>query len=237
MIEIHSHILPGVDDGAKDLEESMAMIDMYVAEGVTDIIATPHYISKSEFDNSKVLEAYETLSKAIVAKGYKINLYLGNECYLDEGLVEQTDDDWYSLNHSRYVLVEFYYRMPISQILNLIYSLKLKEYVPIIAHAERLIQQVNPYEVITELVNNGCYIQINTSALTSKHKRQETKLVHKMFKYELVHFVASDAHNSRLRLPRLKMAYNIVRKKYGQLIADNVFIYNPQQIINNEIID
>lgn len=235
MIDIHSHLLSQLDDGAGSIEETKDMLNMYITEGITTIVATPHYIyGDDKYNNEYLVIEFNKVKQIIEDDALPLTLLLGNECFLDENIVQALHESkCYTINHTKYVLVEIYNRASTTQIENLIYKLMLRSYNPIIAHPERLYERKDAFSIINKLVDKGCYMQVNVRTLTRKKYNKERKLVYKMFKHQLVHFVATDAHNNSNRKPELSEGYSIVAKKFGQDVADNVFIYNQEKVIND----
>jgi len=223
VIDIHTHILPNVDDGSPDLDTSIDLIKNEINQGVTDIFVTPHYykyrgyLSSSE-QNKKI---FDELVDKVNELNLKINLYLGMEVYYTIDMLKLLDDNTLStMNHSKYVLIEFSLNKELESIPEAINNLTAKGYVPIIAHPERYpyLTNIREYEFIKKM---GALIQINASSINGYYGRKVKKFVLNLIKNNLVDFVASDIHS--FRTSKLLDAYHIVKKQFSEEIANKLF--------------
>lgn len=233
MIDIHSHILFGIDDGARTIEESMAMLRLASNNGTKAIIATPHYSRNKYFYK---LEEYDklfvTIIKEIKKEELSIKIYQGQEAFLDEYLLEDLlSGKCKTLNGSRYVLIEIFSNVSFQIIKKMLFDILIKGYVPIIAHCERIIKKKKDYNKIIELREMGCLLQINASVLLKRNKPFLRRWLIKRIKDETINFISSDAHNTTYRNPILSSTYKLVEKKVGISIANKIFIYNPERIL------
>ena len=227
MIDIHSHILPFVDDGCVSLEHSIQMLEKAIDQGVTDLILTPHYKRVFPTTPEQIKKEFDVLNAEKNARNLPINLYLGHEIFMHKestGLL--LEDRLLTLNGTKYVLVEFKVR-EFSDIVERIYELVKAGYKPIVAHAERYNYfTIQDAQEVKEL---GGYIQVNAGSIKGKQRKSWKKRVRKLFKYSLVDFVASDAHEHRDNV--MKKAKRWVRLRYGKNVAEKVFIENAKEII------
>ena len=196
MRDIHSHLLPGIDDGSKSFEESIDLIEQLAEFGVTDLILTPHYVYESEYNcpNKKKLELFEELNKRIDEKGIDINLYLGNEIYFSDNLLELLQsDEIYPLNNSHYLLIEFPMTFMPKEAKNVFEELMDNGYTIILAHPERY----NFLEIdeIKEFVDMGILLQGNYMSLFEKYGKRAKKVLKKLLKKGWISFLASDIHH------------------------------------------
>ena len=227
MIDIHSHVLPFVDDGSDELQKSLAMLRKSESAGITDLILTPHYRHKYNESVEKLKSEFESFNRIKNDEGINVNLYLGQEIYykpqtkklLQEGRL-------LSLNDTEYVLIEFRFD-EFCDIAEAVYELATAGYVPIVAHAERYryFSIVNAEEV----KSLGGLIQINASSINGFLGHRCKKRTKNLFKNGLVDFVASDAHYNRKN--NMTKAYAWVKRKYGQQTAEKVFMLNAEKII------
>ncbi len=232
MVDIHTHIIHKVDDGAKSIENSISMIEMAKRAGTTDIICTPHY-RKGYFETAKgeIENCFNELIER--AKDLNVNLYLGQEVATNRVVNELIKSgSVFTLANSRYVLLEFDYNNFVD-ISNVCFELKVCGFVPIIAHVERY-TYVDASDV-EEFIDSGALIQINASSVVDGIFAKYRKKVDKYLKLNLVHFVASDIHSGRKYL--LDKAYLAIKKKFGKERADKLFIENGKKVINNEFIE
>lgn len=228
MIDCHCHMLPGVDDGAKDETMALAMIEKSYNDGVTHIILTPHFRKFDEGKRLKHKTVFENLKLSVKQKGIPVELYLGREVYYKDNLLEQTKN--LAIDGSPYVLVEFSTTME-QNIEEIIFNLKVSKLKPIVAHVERY-----PYlkkEDYHQIRLTGGLLQVNAGAIKGFEGFGKRRLVKFLLKNQLVDIVASDAHNLSNRKPNLKNAYKTVLKKYGKAYADLIFFENPKKIIDS----
>ncbi len=224
MIDIHTHILPFVDDGSKNMDYSISLVRESAKIGVTDIICTPHYRDNYRKTPSELLDAFEIFKGKIQRRNIPVNLYLGQEIYAGRELKKMLEEKAVlTMNGTKFLLVEFDFNEP-AEILETVYELKILGYKPIVAHLER-------YDYVTmqdayEIKKMGGYIQVNAESLLSIRTR---KFVNKMFAQGFVDFVASDIHVARKNF--LAKAQKYVRKRFGNDAAEVVFELNPRKII------
>lgn len=239
MIDIHNHLLYGLDDGARTIEETKQMIDISHQDGITSIIFTPHYIhNKNNYNLIQMQTKFDEIKKWVEALEPPIKLYLGHEAFLDETLIEDlVKGKCKTLAGSRYILVEFYKRTPYSVVRNLLFQIELNGFVPIIAHCERLVQNKEDLKLLLSLKEKGCLIQINAGTILKPDNRWQKRWLYKLIKNKTISFISSDAHNLDTRKPGLKLTYNLIAKKFGEQIAQDIFVNNPNQIILNQEIE
>ena len=235
VIDIHSHIIPNVDDGSPNLETSIFLIKEYIKQGVTDVICTPHF-RRGMFETSRedILFNYNLLKKEIEEQNLDINLYLGQEIYLRRySSLDKIfkENRVFSMNDKKYLLLEFSYTNEID-ISEIVFSCKLKGYTPIIAHIERY--EYVGLEEANDIVEAGGLIQVNASSVIGKHGGRIKKKVKKLIKNDLVSFIASDIHSNRKNY--ISKTYNYVSKKFGEKLANELFFTNASRLIgeNNE---
>lgn len=240
MYDIHCHILPGVDDGVKNLQDSLEMCKIAWEDGVNTIIATPHYIDKeSEIDPLHLLDKVDSLNREIKGKSFGLNILPGMEIFIAPDLAKLYEDGKIiTLNMKRYMLIEFplYNSLP-TYLFDMIFSLELKEVTPVIAHPERCNVIIENPGILYRFIEKGCIIQVNAGSIEGKFGTTVQKTADTLLKHNMVHVIASDNHSSSSRMSRLKNSYDIVSKKYGVKLAEDLFINNPLKIINGEEID
>lgn len=229
LVDIHCHILPGVDDGAPDMETSRAMIRDAYEQGVRYIIATPHYRPEMfEPSMKKVIRVYHELRN--YAEEVGIGLRLGCEYYRNEQMIRHLDKKLRpTMLGSRYVLTEFSTNDSFVTVRNYIYELITKGYRPIVAHVERYFCCQEP-ERIQKLKKLGAQIQINADSVLGYEGHTIKKICAGLMKDDLVDFIGSDAHNLEGRKMNLGKCATYVRKKMGQDYAEEIFVDNPRRI-------
>ncbi len=232
MIDIHSHILPFVDDGCSMLEDSMHLLEHAIEQAVTDIIMTPHYRQPYFPEKDNLKTEFEKFKNYVKDKGLNINLYLGEEIYLSKNYKDLLKQDKVlTLNGTKYVLVEFNICTDF-EMTEAIYSLVKLGYKPVVAHFERY--TFVDVSIASEIKNIGGLIQVNSGAIVERLNFKAKRRVKKLFEKNLVDFVASDAH--RVRKYSMRKAYDLVEKKYGKEIAEKVFYLNAKEIINSQTV-
>jgi protein-tyrosine phosphatase len=227
MVDIHTHVLPFVDDGSQSVEDSLALLTECARQGVTDIILTPHFRGEYALDKEQILEHFAQFKNQVKQSGLNINLYIGREIAItDEFKSEFLLGKYLTLNSSKYVLIECSFNK-FTDIAEVVYELKSMGYLPIVAHFERYMYV--DLDMAYEIKRIGGYIQVNAGSFVGKQKRKYVKFVKALFKNGLVDFVSSDIHFNREVL--LSKAEKYVKKKYGEQVSNAVFNDNAQKII------
>lgn len=225
MIDIHSHILHSVDDGSRNLEQSLAMLKEEENQGVTDVVLTPHYRVDYLPKSDDIRLKFDELKKCAEQSGISVNLYFGQEIFSFEGVEDALKDGKVlTMNGSKYVLVEFSPKR-VYDIPETVYMLVKNGYIPIVAHIGRYFYA--NIETAREIKELGGLIQINASSIcgSSAYKRKAFALI----RAGLVDFVASDVHYNRKNY--MLKAYKKVEKKFGKETADKLFTENAKAII------
>ena len=234
MIDLHSHIIPNVDDGSRSLEDSVNLIKESIKLGITDIVFTPHFesIPNRMIPNININESFNTFKKLLEDENLNINIFLGNEITISDNLIKDLKNSkCLSINGSKYILFELDFFAAEEEIGELIYELELAGYSVIIAHAERYMYA--DYKYIEMLVCEGALIQINATSIITKHPFLR-KFIMKLIKNNLVHFVSSDVHFGREN--KMLEAYQVVAKKFNKDIANKLFIENPRKVLLNQVL-
>ena len=230
MIDIHTHILPGVDDGVQRLEESLQILKAFEASGVKTVFVTPHVAPKRGYLNTteSLTPGFESLVKATIQEGINVDLILASE--IDEA------DDMYQLLDSiprmndHTVMVDFGMRK--ADIESVIYELKVRGYQTIIAHPERLFYMT--IEQVRNLKKQGALMQVSAPHLIKYGSISAQKLAMKMLKEQLIDFVGTDIHQSSFLDDALEKAYKVVKKKVGEGYAALIFNDNAARLLNDD---
>lgn len=236
MIDIHCHILPGLDDGPTNLESSIKMAHLAEADGIKTIIATPHFNDEFYSGNTKerIMSEVKNLQKEYSNEGIDIELIPGCEVGMSVELPELLRRDVVmTLNSGSYMLIELpAYKIPIycEQILFELQVLGIK---PIIAHPERNIEIQNDIEIVKRLFRRGILFQTDAHSLLGLWGRKVKRLAWNMLNENLLSFVASDAHSVRSRQPVLRKAYETVANEIGFVKARKLFQGNADMVIAN----
>jgi protein-tyrosine phosphatase len=226
MIDIHCHILPGLDDGPESFEMSSAMAEMAIADGVTHIIATPHASADHPFIPNLVQQRRDQLQEMFQDR---LTLATGCDFHLSfENLQEiRFDPERFTLNQKNYLLVEFAdFSIPPS-LDQALHELQLAALNPIITHPERNPLIRSQPERLFRWLRQGCYVQLTAQSLSGRFGRAAQEVSEEWLDAGAVHFIASDAHNLTSRPLRLKEAFDQMAKTRGQEMAEALFIENP----------
>lgn len=231
MIDIHSHILPGLDDGAASLEESVKMCRMAADDGITHMVASPHCNVRFPFDpetnKSKIAELQAAVGETPqILPGCDFHFSYENLRAVRE------DRNRFTINGRNHLLVEFDEMVIPRNIRQIFFELLSADIVPVITHPERNYFLQNHPEVLYDWVQAGCSVQITAQSVMGKFGPQAQKAARKLLEHHLVHAVASDAHNTTSRPPRLTPCHEEIRKKYGDRTAEELFRANPQAMID-----
>ena len=234
MIDFHSHIIHGVDDGAKSLDVSLEMLKIAESEGVEYICATPHFIPKEyEITRGKYIEKYDSLVLASKEENLKIKILSGLEIYMHPNLPKlYKEKRIWGINGSEYLLIE----LPMGQFPryteDVFYELMLLGVKPILAHPERNIKIMENHDLIVSLIKQGVLMQINAASLLGDYGKKVKKTAHQFVKKNMVHILGSDGHNITSRKTRIKTAFDIVKDKNEPMY--NWISQNQTNIINNK---
>lgn len=238
VIDVHSHILPGVDDGARDGKSAARMLRIASEEGIDAIVVTPHFVNGTDKEKTLLIKKrYAVVRKWLKERYPDMVLYLGNELYYSDGIIEALDQGIaLTMNGTKYVLVEFPVYVEFPYIQKAVQRLLYAGYIPIIAHVERY-ERIRKRTDIEELVDMGAYIQVNASSIIGKHGFSEKRYIKGLLKKHLVHFVGTDAHNSKDRKPEIMDCINYLVKKFGMEEARRLLEENPDKMLRGEEID
>ncbi|MGV3078958.1 CpsB/CapC family capsule biosynthesis tyrosine phosphatase [Streptococcus sp. 32226D021BW] len=242
MIDIHSHIIFGVDDGPATIEESIELIKLAKNQGVRIIVATSHR-RKGMFETpEKIIKAnFIKLKEAVQEKYPDLRLCYGGELYYSKSLMEKLEKRKVpSLNASRYILLEFSMNTPWKDIQKAVNEVNLLGLTPVLAHIERYDALAFNADRVNELIDKGCMTQVNSShvlkpSLIGDRSKEFKKRVEFFLENDLVHCVASDMHNTTSRPPYMNAAYKIVKEEYGEDRAKALFKKNPLMILKNQV--
>lgn len=195
MFDIHTHILPNIDDGSSSLERSIEMVEDAIKQGITDLILTPHfdtYFNKCKF-NVDYQREFNAFKEEILKRNLPINLYLGNEIYYTKGVMKYLiNKKIFPLANTNKVLLEFSFTDERIKINDIIEEFQKEGYQIIIAHAERY--YYSNYKLIKNWRENGALIQVNASSF---YEKKTKKLAIKLLKENLIDYIASDVHSFR----------------------------------------
>ena len=232
MIDLHSHILPELDDGSQSLEESLAMARMAVQSGVTVMVATPHCMDDRA---QQVYAAWRLLREALRDTEILLKLYLGMEIFGTADTVRLLRAGrLFPLNGSQYPLIEFSFRSTGEEETQILYQVLRAGYRPLVAHPERYgYVRENP-ELINLWTKMGCLLQINRGSLLGRFGPGAQRMAAELVERGFVTAVATDAHSPRVRTPWMKDIQTLLSQEYSPQLARKLLLQNPQHILRNE---
>ena len=233
-IDVHCHMIPGVDDGAKSYEQAYAMVDIAYRHGIRDIIVTPHFMPEGKNATPEIIGArVDKLQAYADGKHYDMNMYTGNEIYFHEEAIELLEQGKIcTLADSDCVLVEFSPMDDSRYIRNSLAELQNMGFQPIIAHVERYMSLISPpFDKIEELKDMGILIQVNAGSITGFFGKQSKTVAEKLLKKELVDFIGTDAHSDGGRAPRMKECLEILNKKCKPSYVEALLYRNAETYI------
>lgn len=235
MIDIHSHVLPGVDDGSPDFEVSLAMLAMAAEHGTTAIVASPHSNLEYRWDEER---NRQLLAELRARNQSQIEIHLGCDFHLSYENIEDAlrNPRKYTIAGTRYLLVEFSDYLIFPNTSQIFADLLAAGMVPIMTHPERnaLLQQRLP--ALTEWVQMGCAIQVTAQSVLGDFGKRARKFSETLLDSGLVHFIASDAHDLERRPPILEDCYPVIRKGWGEESAERLFRLNPAAVLANTVL-
>ncbi|MBL8564359.1 MAG: capsular biosynthesis protein [Hyphomicrobiaceae bacterium] len=235
MIDRHCHILPGIDDGARDRSVSLEMARAYVAQGVTHVACTPH-ILPGLYHNSglQIRTAVAELQDSIDAEGLPLRLLTGADNHVVPNFVAGLQSGHLlTLANSRYVLVEPPHHVAPPQLDSMFFNILIAGYVPILSHPERLTWIEHKYSLMQQLAAHGVWMQITSGSLNGRFGRRALCWAERMLEEGLVHIVASDAHAPFRRPPDLAEGRQFAARRVGELEAEHLVVTRPNAILNN----
>lgn len=236
MIDIHHHLLFGLDDGARDLETSIAMARFAANEGITHVVCTPHANSEYDFNPAINAEKIAVLRERIAAENIPLTLGLGCDFHLSYDNIQSAlkDPIRYSINGLGYLLVELPdFGLP-QGLTETYYELQLAKQTPILTHPERNQTLQADHKRLMGWLRGGLLVQVTADSVLGKMGKKAEQMAHQLLEKRWVHFLATDAHSTRSRPPRMREAHALVAKKYGQSYADLLCIHNPTAAFNGQ---
>lgn len=232
-IDIHSHILPNMDDGSRSLGQSVSMLHIACEEGIGLMIATPHNMpGKGCPDRALVREAAERLAEQAAREDIPVKILFGTEYYYREEVLELLEaEQGITLGSSNCILVEFDPMVDRIYFRNALRNILATGYRPVVAHVERYGKVMEDISLLHDLKKMGILLQVNALSVTGENGRQTRKAVRKLLKDTLVDFVATDAHSDGRRAPYMAKCAEVLYRKYGRSYADALLFGNAERLI------
>jgi protein-tyrosine phosphatase len=235
MIDLHTHILPGIDDGARDLNMSLEMARLAVADGIHTMACTPHIYPGLYLNNAQgIALARDALQNELQQRGIALNLVVGADVHLVPDLLTGLREARVpTLNHSRYLLLEPSHHVAPPHFEESVFQLVVAGYTPVITHPERLTWIEGHYDVFVRLIKQGAWMQVTADALTGLFGSRAQYWGEKFVAEGHTHILASDAHSSSRRVPRLSAGLAVVEKHLGKAEAQRMVLDRPRAILDN----
>ena len=233
MIDIHSHILPGIDDGARTMDESIDIVQELADQGVTGVIATPHYITDTYYvsnkKNNEVLLA--RLRGALSDAGIAMDVWLGNEIFIDREIIDLLRQNIVStLGGTDYILVEFSLNEEYPNYADVLGDLMNKGYKVVLAHPERYALMQQDYDTLEELCDMGVLLQCNIGSFIGQYGKVAEKLAVRLAKENRIFAMGSDIHHARGD-KRIMRAMKKLRKYYDAAGLERISVKNPSKVV------
>lgn len=239
-VDLHSHVLFDVDDGPKTIEDSIRLCEIYIQNGYSAVVATPHHVRGTKYMPSPELlrERKEALEQALQEKGMQLSIYCGMEVRLEEGIVEGLlNNKILSINDTRYVLVE----LPLSEFpsytLDLMFRLQTEGYIPVLGHPERNPGVIEDISLARKLHENGVIMQINKGSILGEYGEQIMNTAKKLIREGIVDVISTDSHRAKGRNPSLENVEDILNNIVGTNNTELLMKKNPNAIINNNDVE
>lgn len=216
-VDIHSHLLPGIDDGAKNLDDSIALIEKLKRRKITNFRITPHVLGNVwENSSSTIKQKEEEVKQALLEKGHDdIHIHAAAEYMLDDHFSKLLENDDILPLKDNYVLVEMSFFNAPYNLDDLLFQIQLKGYIPVLAHPERYNYYHNNMAQYEKLINTGCLFQLNLLSLTEQYGKPVTKVAHELLKRGMYTYVGSDIHHAR----HIHLMNSIATKKNKKLLT------------------
>jgi protein-tyrosine phosphatase len=232
MVDLHHHLLPGIDDGSPDLSTSVAMARMAADDGITHVVCTPHASDHWSFSPAAVAEHLAELRAALETERIALTLGSGCDFHLSYDNIEEafTHPTKYTINGSRYLLVELPDIILRAGLGETFHNLRVSGMTAILTHPERNPTLQKDLDRLASWLRDGLLIQVTASSVLGKMGKEAEKMAHRLLENRWVHFLATDAHNINTRPPQMRAACDLVAKKYGEAYANALCTINPQAV-------
>ena len=241
MTDIHSHIIPRIDDGSRNIVESLEMLAAAFESGVDAIVATPHCNIPDvcgNYENEDIEISFEILSAAANRAGIPIKIYRGAEIYATEYLPELLEDGRVrTINGGKYFLTEFPFDELPDYAFDVLYRCLELGFVPIIAHPERYEFVLYDWQIAYEFVKMGCLLQVNKSSFFGDFGQEQRLCAEQLAHHNLIAAVASDAHSADVRTTEMGRTREYLIRKYGTEFSKKLLELSPSRIVNGADLD
>jgi protein-tyrosine phosphatase len=234
LIDLHSHILPYWDDGSDSWATSLSMLREGAADGIREVVCTPHIMSKKDFDAEEtILLLYQELKQRAQAEKLDLKIHLGAELWIQPDIDFSRRIATYNHNQ-RYFLVEFPMNLIPDYVAKTFFDCLVHDLTPVVAHPERYIKILADPAKAYDFVDRGALLQVNAGSLLGIFGQSVKHTAMQLIDHHLVSVVASDAHDPKTRPLKLKSAYDLVAKRWGAETSHRLFVENPRRILHGQ---
>ena len=239
MIDVHSHILPNIDDGSRSIDETFNLIKEAKEAGFEGIICTSHYMENYyETDRPEREVWINAIHENLKNKNIEMNLYLGNEIYMSDNIIKLLEDGKATtMNDTSYVLFELPLNVEPMNLYDMVYEMQQYKIVPILAHPERYsFVQTDP-ELIYDLIDKGVLMQANYGSIVGQYGKKAQMIVQKFLENNMIHMLGTDAHRQNTIYPKIPEILVELKSLIGEEKLNELTTINPELVINNKRID
>ena len=240
MIDLHVHILPGLDDGPRDMSDALEMCLQAVEDGTTTIVATPHmYNGVYDVRREDVLAGVEELRRCVSAAGIALTIVPGADIHIETDLCSHLRDGTIVTvgDTGKYVMLELPHDVMPQGLLAFLFSVQLAGVTPIISHPERNFEVQSDPDVLLPIVGAGNLLQVTAGSITGSFGERPEACAHHLIERRMAHLVASDAHSPKRRRPLLSPARAVVGEMTSAEEAEELFVQRPRKIIAGEYVE
>lgn len=239
MIDFHTHIIPNIDDGARNIDETISLIKEAKEAGFNEIILTSHYIENYYETNVPERNMWvQAITENLKNKGIKIKIYLANEIYLSDNMMQLLIDGKAStINDTCYVLFEMPLNVEPMNLYNVIYTLQENKIIPVLAHPERYTFVQKDPELIYDLIQQGVLMQANYASILGYYGKNAQFMVKKFFENNMIHFLGSDVHRPNTIYKMIPEAMEKIEEIIGEQKLEELSTTNPMLVLNNKKIE
>lgn len=237
--DMHSHILPGVDDGAPDMQTAMQMLSMAYEEGIRRQFLTPHYIpGKNQYKPEDLERIYSELKKKAGTEFPEMQLYLGNEIYYTPGVAELVKKrEIHTMAGSRYVLVEFDVGALYEEIYGAVKEFLQIRMIPVIAHVERYQSLTGQRAYLREIRESGACLQVNARGVPGGIFDANARWKRQMLTGDMISFLGTDAHDASDRRPAMREAADWISRKTPGTESEKILWKNGESVVENRYLN
>ena len=239
MIDVHSHILPNIDDGSRSIDETFNLIKEAKEAGFEGFICTSHYMENYyETDRPEREVWINAIHENLKNKNIEMNLYLGNEIYMSDNIIKLLEDGKATtMNDTSYVLFELPLNVEPMNLYDMVYEMQQYKIVPILAHPERYsFVQTDP-ELIYDLIDKGVLMQANYGSIVGQYGKKAQMIVQKFLENNMIHMLGTDAHRQNTIYPKIPEILVELKSLIGEEKLNELTTINPELVINNKRID